>query len=123
MQFNLSTGKVTHATKTLFHKWSCDEVFKIYEHVQDVTKICSERKDQALMMHFFGDMRFSQHLSYFEPQDWIDLIKSFRLQRFYPGQRIYTNQDRLDSFHIILQGSVGIFYPDHQLLKQFQDSF
>lgn len=75
MQFNLSTGKVKHATKTLFHKWSCDEVIKIYENVHDVSKICNERKDQALMMHLFSDMRFSQHLSYFEPQDWTDLIK------------------------------------------------
>ena len=36
---------------------------------------------------------------------------------FAPGHRVYTSQDKLDTFNIIIKGKIAIFYPEMQKIQ------
>ena len=62
-------------------------------------------------------MRFMQNLKHFEEQDLLDLAKEFKLRHIPAGSRVYNSYDKLESFNLIIFGSMGIFYIDQQKLR------
>lgn len=55
-----------------------------------------------------------------EKQDKVDLARSFKIKHLKPGQKVYKKHNELDSFYLIVEGHIGIFYPDHQKVKEFE---
>lgn len=57
-------------------------------------------------------MKWVQGLKKFEFADKVDLLKCLTLQKYEAGNRLEGYSDNIDSYHLILKGKVGIFYPD-----------
>ena len=47
-----------------------------------------------------------------------------RIWNYAPGERIYDkNTDKIDSFHLILDGKVGIFNPEKKEISKIADKY
>ncbi len=84
MQFNLNTGKVTHATKSFYHKASLDEIMKIYDDSAD-KKVKTDMVDLKKILKFIEELRFMSRLENLQFVDKLDLAKSFKLKRLTAG--------------------------------------
>jgi hypothetical protein len=47
-----------------------------------------------------------------------------RIVDYSPNERIYDKiHDKLDSFNLILEGKIGIFYPDQNKIAKIEDKY
>lgn len=45
-------------------------------------------------------------------------MRCFKGQKVAPGQRIFGQSEKMDTFCLILKGKVGIFYPEAAQVKE-----
>ena len=66
------------------------------------------------MLSLLTEMQwFDSTFAHFTAVDRMELMRSFKLKRLSPGQRVAPyHLDYIDSFNLILKGKIGVFYPD-----------
>lgn len=74
-----------------------------------------EVKEQQKLVPILDDMEWVKKLKKFEFADKVDLLKCLTLQKYEAGHRIERHSDNIDSYHLILKGKVGIFFPEPNL--------
>ena len=73
-----------------------------------------------MIKRLMEEMRFMKNLDDLHHTDRMDLAQSFKIRYFQAGDRVYKRPNELDSFYIIVEGYMGIFYPDHAKVKEFE---
>lgn len=124
MQFNLKTGKLPPKSTTIFHDpKSKFQYLKLYSE-DEVFVRKSTRNDkgvQKIITRLFQDLRFMDKHKNIDLKDKMELSTQFKRRVFKPNERFYTHPDQLDALYLIMEGQVGIFYPDQKKLNSFTD--
>lgn len=56
-----------------------------------------------------------------EMKDKMELSTQFKRRVFQPNERFFVNYDQIDAVYLIIEGQVGIFYPDLKVINSFPD--
>lgn len=60
----------------------------------------------------------------FSEEEKLFLMSRTRIVDYSPNERIYDKiHDKLDSFNLILEGKIGIFYPDQNKIAKIEDKY
>ena len=92
---------------------------RIYEY-EDAKAHCTSVKEQEKILQMLQTFRFMENFKHYTKQDQQDLAQSFEKVILMPGDRVYTNFDKLDSFNIILKGKIGVFFVEQTKMKALQ---
>ena len=121
MRFNLSTGKVEPACQEYLQRPKVlQALIDIYEKPLGAPL---DSVDQHTLIELMNQMPWSKGLQHFINPNKVQLMRQFTLKKLGPGSRISAWQlDYIDSYNIILKGSVGIFYPDMARIRDIGNS-
>lgn len=106
------------SSKELLYSEYRSEIKSVYAN-EDPKVHCTREGDDAKILKLIKNFRFIKNFRNYTLHDQLDLARSFKKTEFKPGERPYVPKtDSLDSFNIILQGRVGIYYQDHAKLRK-----
>lgn len=119
MQYNLARGSVKNVTEIFKKRRQKEGVLRVLE--DDSGQLLPDQ-DEKLIGDLFKDIRWGGVTADFTKQDQQDLMRSFKVRKYLAGQRIGAHSDLIDQYNIIVDGSVGILYPDPDIAKSISQA-